>query len=320
MVAAMDPDSVPNRKLLVALDGSRHSRNTLHYLALLFADRPEVHFHLFSLVNGVALPPGGEWIGEAERLNMISPQARKKLVAHKGYLRQGEEFLQKQGVAADRITSSTRLGSGSSAGDIVHEARTGMYDAIAVGRRGMTKIEEMLLGSVSNGIFDQCHDVPLWVIDGHIDSRRFLVPVDLTPYSLLAVDHLAFFLHDHPTAEITLFNSTSILAARPHAKLEDFHQHWDPAWCEAHLRREDSHLHAPRQILLESGFPAERIAVMETSKGFEPSRQIIRQALVDGYGTIVMGRRGPEARKGIFRGVSDRVLLMAEQVAVWVIG
>jgi len=33
-----------------------------------------------------------------------------------------------------------------------------------------------------------------------------------------------------------------------------------------------------------------------------------------------MGRRGPEIDKGIFRGVSDRVLLMAEQVAIWIIG
>lgn len=317
----MNSDSVVRRKLLVAIDGSVHGHDTLDYLALLFALRPEMDFHLLSLVPGVSLPPGGEWLTEAERLNMISPGARQKLVAHKGFLRQAEEWLTRAGVAAERISSEVKLGSGGSlAGDIVRAAQQGHYDAVVVGRRGMTKLEEILLGSVSNGIFDLGHEVPLWVIDGRIDSRRFLVPVDLTPYSLLAVDHLAFILHDHPEVEITLFNSTAILAARPTARPDDFQPHWDRAWCDKHLTRPDSHFHAPRQILLEAGFAPERIAVLETAQGFEPSRQIIRQALMDGYGTIVMGRRPPEVRRGIFRGVSDRVLLMAEQVAIWVVG
>ena len=54
--------------------------------------------------------------------------------------------------------------------------------------------------------------------------------------------------------------------------------------------------------------------------GIDPSRQILRQALIDDFGTIVMGRRGEEVSKGLFRGVSDRVLLMAEEVAIWIIG
>ena len=317
----MNADSVSRRKLLVAVDGSRHSRHTLDYLALLFARRPEVDFHLLSLVPGVSLPPGNEWLEESERLNLIGPQAQKRLVVHKGYVHQAEEQLRRAGIGTERIAGEVRLGSGGSvAADIVHAARQGKHDAVVVGRRGMGKLEELLLGSVSNSIFEQCHDVPLWVIDGQINSRRFLVPVDLTPYSLLAVDHLAFILQDHPQAEITLFHSTAILAARPEARIDDFYPYWSRAWCADHLTRPDSHFHAPRQILRENGFAPQRIAVLETAQGFEPSRQIIRQALVDDYGTIVMGRRGPEVRKEIFRGVSDRVLLMAEQVAVWVIG
>ena len=316
----MDTTAQPNRKILVALDGSRHSRNTLYYLAGLYAEQPDLELHLLSLVPGAGLPPGHEWLSEAERLNMMSPHTRKKLVAHKGFLHEAAKLLGDLGVAAERIEQEVKLSSGDPGLDILHRARQGHYDAVAVGRRGMTKLEELMLGSVSNHIFEHCHGVPLWVIDGRIDSHRFLVPIDPTPYSLLAVDHLAFMLRNHPDAEITLFHSTAILAARPRPAPEEFHQHWEPAWCEEHLNHPDGLFHAPRQILQENGFPAERISELETSQGFEPSRQIIRQALLDGYGTIVMGRRGPEARKGIFRGVSDRVLLMAEQVAVWVVG
>jgi hypothetical protein len=33
-----------------------------------------------------------------------------------------------------------------------------------------------------------------------------------------------------------------------------------------------------------------------------------------------MGRRGGQIHKGIFKGVSDRVLFMAEKVAMWIVG
>ncbi|HET98546.1 MAG TPA: universal stress protein [Desulfurivibrio alkaliphilus] len=316
----MDDTPQPSRKILVALDGSRHSHNTLHYLAGLFADQADVGLHLLSLVTGASLPPGSEWLSEAEQANMMSPQTRKKLVAHQGFLHEAADFLTAQGVAPERVAREVGISSGSVSRDIANRARQGRYDAVAVGRRGMTKLEEMLLGSVSNDIFEYSHDIPLWVVDGRIDNQRFLVPVDKTPYALLAVDHLAFMLRGHPRAEITLFHSTAILAAPPRPAPEEFRRHWDPAWCEQHLDRPDSLFHAPRQILLDAGFPGERVSELETAKGFEPSRQIIRQALMDDYGTIVMGRRGPEAHKGIFRGVSDRVLLMAEQVAVWIVG
>ncbi|MDF1613535.1 universal stress protein [Desulfurivibrio dismutans] len=316
----MNTDSVSSRKLLVALDGSIHSRNSLHYLAELFAARPGVHFKLFSLVPGVHLPPGSEWLSEAERVNMLSPAARQKLVTHKGYLRQAADFLAGKGVARERLEEEVQISHGNLAADIAAEARRGLFDAVVVGRRGMTKLEEMLLGGVSVNLLEKYHDIPQWIIDGKIDSHRFLVPVDGSPYALLAVDHLAFMLKDHPTAEITLFHSTAILAERPQSRPEECYRRWGEEWCALHLERPDNIFHGPRQILNEAGFPEQRIHELETSKGFEPSRQIVRQALMDDYGTIVLGRRGADAQKGLFRGVSDRVLLMAEQVAVWVVG
>jgi hypothetical protein len=119
---------------------------------------------------------------------------------------------------------------------------------------------------------------------------------------------------------VTLFYSKALLGGHPAIDPKDFYAMWGEAWCEEHLRRKDSLFHAPEQLLIDGGFPAARISWLETTMGFDPSRQILRQALIDDFGTIVMGRRGEAASKGIFRGVSDRVLLMAEEVAIWIIG
>ncbi|MFA6899320.1 MAG: universal stress protein, partial [Desulfurivibrionaceae bacterium] len=224
------------------------------------------------------------------------------------------------GIAEEQVHTSVRLSQRNVAHDIIHEARQGKYDALLIGRRGIGKLEEMIMGSVSATILEKCHDIPLWIIDGQVNSCKFLVPVDGTCHSLKAIDHLGFILADNPCAEVTLFYSKALLGSHPTIEPKDFYAIWGEAWCETHLRRPDSLFHAPKQLLIDAGFPAERIFWQETFMGIDPSRQILRQAMIDDFGTIVMGRRGEEVSKGIFRGVSDRVLLMAEEVAIWIIG
>ena len=309
------------KKILIAVDGSPHSTHSLRYLGQLFHQLPDIHFHLLSLVPASSAGSAArDWLTEAELLNTVSPATRNLLVAQKKYMLQATDTLRRLGIAEEQIHTSVTLSQRSVALDIIHEARQGKYDALLIGRRGIGKLEEMIMGSVSATILEKCHDVPLWIIDGQVNSHKFLVPVDGTCHSLRAIDHLAFILADNPSAEVTLFYSKALLGDHPTIEPKDFYAVWGEEWCEEHLRRPDSLFHGPKQILIDAGFPAERIFWLETFMGIDPSRQILRQALIDDFGTIVMGRRGEAASKGIFRGVSDRVLLMAEEVAIWIIG
>jgi nucleotide-binding universal stress UspA family protein len=309
------------KKILIAVDGSPYSTHSLRYLGQLFQQLPEIHFHLLSLVPASSAGSAAkDWLTEAELLNTVSPATRNLLATQKKYMLQATDTLKRLGIAEEQVHTSVRLSPRSVAQDIIHEARQGKYDALLIGRRGIGKLEKMIMGSVSATILEKCHDVPLWIIDGQVNSRKFLVPVDGTCHSLKAIDHLAFILAGNPYAEVTLFYSKALLGSHPKIEPKDFYAVWGETWCEEHLRREDSLFHAPKQLLLDSGFPEERIFWKETFMGIDPSRQILRQALIDDFGTIVMGRRGEEASKGLFRGVSDRVLLMAEEVAIWIIG
>jgi nucleotide-binding universal stress UspA family protein len=309
------------KKILIAVDGSPYSTNCLRYLGQLFHDLPDIHFHLLSVVPTSSTGSAAkDWLTEAELLNTVSSATRNLLVAQKKYMQQATDTLKRLGIAEEQVHTSVKLSQRSVPHDIIHEARQGKYDALLIGRRGIGKLEEMIMGSVSATILDKCHDVPLWIIDGQVNSCKFLVPVDGTSHSLKAIDHLAFILADNPCAEVTLFYSKALLGSHPVIEPKDFHTLWGEAWCEEHLRRPDSLFHAPKQLLIDGGFPPERIFWLETFMGIDPSRQILRQALIDDFGTIVMGRRGEEVSKGIFRGVSDRVLLMAEEVAIWIIG
>jgi len=308
------------RKILVAVDGSSYSNNTLHYLGSLFAPIPEMKLHLFSAIRCSTLPPGKEWLSELELLNSLPPSAQKNLRSARTYMKTAIGKLERLGVSSERITTEVRLARSTVADDILHEGRQGLYDAIVIGRRGLTKLEEIVMGSISAALFERSHDVPLWIIDGKVDSRKFLVPIDGSFSSMMAVDHLSHIVAGCQHCRITLFHSTAMLSTVRSLDPQELYDRFGREWCDEHLSRPDSLFHAPKQLLLESGIPEENIQWLHTSKGIEAARQILRQALIDDYGTIVIGRRGEEAKKGFFRGVSDRVVLMGEQVAIWIVG
>ena len=310
------------RKLLVAVDGSVYSSNTIHYLHTLFHDEPDVAFHLYSAVPYGSLPTGHELLEETDLISTLGPQGQKKFSSARRYINKAREQLERAGIAAERISSDVHLSRAGVGADIIHEARRGLYDALVIGRRGLGKLEQLFMGSISTTVLEKCHDVPIWIIDGQVDSRKFLVPVDGTPHTLRAVDHLCFMVKGVPAVDITLFHSKAILAQRPEIDLETCAEQWGPDWCQEHFNREDSHFHGPEQLLIESGFPADRIHRLETSQGIHPSRQIVRQALLDDLGTIVMGKRPDDANKGkgILGSVSGRVVAMAVNASIWIVG
>ena len=307
------------RKILVAVDGSPYSLNQINYLGRLFADTDELKFDFIQIVSAGSLPPGTEWMDELDKMSMLSPETRKRLAGSHQYMKEIPERLARRGIRPEQITTSVRLARNGIAADLAHEARKGLYDALFVGRRGIGKIGELVMGSVSSSILEKCFDVPVWVVDGEVNSRKFFVPVDGTLHCLRAVDHLAHILQNNLSAEITLFHSEAMLAHKDVDPLEVFFPQWGEEWSREHLAGPDAVFHGPEQILRESGFPEEKITRLEKKIGLDPARDIVRLAIKLDEGTIVMGRRGPEDHKGIMRGVSDRVMLAAEQIAVWLV-
>ena len=309
-----------NKKILVAVDASVYSSNTLHYLEQLFKNVKDVHFHLLSAIPCSSLQSGHEWLDDLELLSKLSPEARKRYATAKKYMNESLDRLERHGISKDQVTTEIKLSRTNVASDILDAARKGLYDAVVIGRRGVSKLEEMIMGSVSCTVFEKCHDIPIWIVDGQVDSRTFLVPVDGSEYCLKAVDHLAFILKDNPYAEVTFFHSAAMFAQKQSLTKAECTDYLTDEFCEIHFQDHDIHFHAPHKILADSGFPNERIFHLSTKKGMYPSRQIVRQALIDDFGTIVMGRRGIEMKKGVFGSVTEKVVAMSVNTAIWVLG
>jgi nucleotide-binding universal stress UspA family protein len=307
------------KKILVAVDGSFCSLNEVHYIGQMFEDAQDVFLHLLCIVPAGQEPVGSDWMDEEDRKNIMSSSAKKQFRAAKEHLKRAAHHLVRHGLPKDHVTTAVELSRGGVANDLVKIARSGYYDALLVGRRGIGRLQALIMGSVTKTILEKCWDIPIWVVDGHVDSRKILVPVDGSHHILKAVDHLGYIFKDIAGVEITLFHSTALFAKRSDVQLEKCESTFGKEWCRKNIVENDHVFHAPEQILRESGFDMNNVHRLEGGRGLEPGRDIALQAWHNNFGTIIMGRRDPDERKGLLGGVSDRLLSHTSDIAIWLI-
>lgn len=305
------------KNLLIALDESVNSALSLEYIAELFAGDKEVEFSLLHCVSesaGILPEPEDARKSLMPQRPLSKGHQRCTILMHKA-----QQKLISLGIDESRITTNCQQATIVTS-TIQHIAESQLVDSIVISRRGVGMVGELLLGSVSASLFDSCRSVPLWIIDGPIQSKRILVPVDGTPSSLMAIDHLAHIFSRRSDVTFFLFHARGFLSPPPTCRPEDFYDKWGKDWCDTHLSGNGCMYTGPTELLTDAGIPKESIITLPEPTAIEESTAIIRNAKKNGCGTIVIGRRSREKAKGIFGGVSKRTILQAEDLALWVVG
>ena len=308
------------RKILVAVDGSTYSYNCLRYLGHLFTDLADIHIHLLYVVPMGALPLGMEWLCDQDRIMSLSPTERRCYYSAKRFMQEATLQLARRGIVAEQVSTQIKLARAGVAADIISEARSGLYDALLVGRRGLSKIEELIMGSVSVALAQGCYSMPVWIVDGKVNSRKFLLTVDRSFNSLKAADHLGFILQENPYAQISLVHLSALVGGDTDPDFAALEEFWGKSWCDQHLHHDDAIFHAPEQMLRDRGVSTAQILREPEGISLTPHSSIVKASKSGHYGTVVIGRRAKGQKQGFFKGVSDKVLELADQVAIWVVG
>ncbi len=306
------------KKILVAIDGSVYSSNSLDYLIRLFHHDDEAIIHLIAVISSAGSDQN--WMFDVDPLRKQSPAMDTKTRVAEKYLKDAAKRLLRNGFTKEQVHVQTTSSRANIATAIHHVAVQGSYDALLIGRRGMGKVGAMFFGSVSSQLLETCHEIPLWIIDGEVTSTRFLLAVHALPVSLMAADHLSFIMQANPESEIYLYHSSQFFGNDPQVSKKDFYAQWGEDWCEQYLDLENDLFGAHTQILIEGGVDKERIKRLEVQSGLDASNDLLRQAKKHHCGTIVLGRRGRETNKGFFGGVSERTMQKAQDQAVWMVG
>jgi len=305
------------KHIQICIDDSPTSFHALDYVAHLFGDETDVEFLLFHC-HGC---PSAAFPEPENRDHSLTPDiSGGKLSARaQRLLQKARQKLELLGVASERITTACQP-AGDTAATICQFGTKRLVDSIVISRRGLGVVGELILGSVSSTLFDKCRTVPLWIIDGEVRSKKILVPVDGTPPSLMAIDHLAYIFSGRSDVRFYLFHVRGFLGQLPVCQPEAFYDKWGKDWCDTHLSGNGCLFTGPADLLADGGIPRECIVTLPVPTAIEGSTAIIGSARKNGCGTIVIGRRAEGEGKSILGGISKRTILQTENLALWVIG
>ncbi len=307
------------KKILLAVDNSRPSKLAIDYAVQMSAMIPDLHFVLFHVQPMVSL-----FLKEEARTSALARKKMEKISNRNARLAQSllDEYQRDmigRGIASDRIelrTQARRLGF---AKDIIEFAQQGRFDAIVVGRRGLSGIARLYAGSVTANILEQSQVIPVWLVDGEAGAGEMLVAVDGSEASLRVVDHISFIMCGDSTIRATLVHVASNARNTceidreedPDAELEDIIVRGDKACISQFYTR-------VWEKFKQAGIEKERVR-FETIEGRKRvGKAIIEFAEKSEYHTLVVGRRG--IGRSFFMGSVSRYMINnLSDGALWVI-
>lgn len=307
------------KKILVALDDSRHSRNAVNYAVQVSASAKNLHYVLFHVQPSISL--------------FLQDEAQKSLKARTELdkvLKKNNEVAQKLlvdyrnemvriGIDPDRIEIVTQTRKLGLAKDIIEFAQKRRYDAILVGRRSLTRLQEMFMGSVTSNILEHSQVLPVWLVDGEVTNTDVMVAIDGSEASLRAIDHVSFMFSNNTDIRLTLLHVTSKARdyceigpdEQPSAELEEIVARGDKACIDRF------YAHAIGRI--KAGGISEDQLEMKTIKGgLNTGKAILEEARKGKFGTLVIGRRG--TNKAFFMGsVSRYIINRISNAVLWIV-
>lgn len=145
--------------ILVAVDESETSLRAVRYVTGMVNRAAGVSIcllHIYPEPSALQLQQG---------LDLGSYQAKQEAVGQQVFAR-AAEILVESGVAVERITAICRMAAGGEtiSKTILQVQAEGSYGTVVVGKRGVSKAEEFLFGSISNSIVRNSRDFTVWVV------------------------------------------------------------------------------------------------------------------------------------------------------------
>jgi len=307
-----------DKKILLAVDGSIHSTNAVKYAARISAIVSDLTYTLFHVQ-----PTLSQYLLDEADTDLKARAELKKIIQKNTDLAQ--EVLEKHkakmvrmGISEERIETATQKKIMGICKDILDCAQKGLFDAIVVGRRGLSRIQETLMGSITTKLVEHSRVVPLWVVDGDVTSMKLLLAVDGSEASLRAVDHLCFMVGGNEEIKFTLFHVRQKFGDYCPVNFDEKEGSVAQVIDRGEKRCIDRFHALALDKFKEAGINEDQVEVNVTKGTMDAGKAIVNQAKKEKYGTVVVGRSG--TNKAFFMGsVSRHVLNKASDRAVWLV-
>jgi len=299
------------KKVLLAIDDSIHSKKAIEYAVKMRSVVTNLSYTLFNVQ-----PTISEYLLYDANIDKKSRSALKEVASKnkkesKKLLEKYKEMMIEKGVDKKSIETVTQPRAMGVAKDILNYARRNLYDAIVLGRRGISRLEEAFTGSIANTVM-------VWAIDGKVTPSKILVAIDGSESALSAVDHISFMVGDNPNVKFTLLHVTPTLRDYCTIQFDEEGEIVDELISHGDKKCVDGfYLHA-QQRFKEAGIAENRIIMREVKSTISIGKTIVDEAKKGKFGIVVVGRTG--ANDSFFMGsVSRYVVNKASDCAVWLV-
>ena len=297
------------KKLLIAVDGSVHANHGLLYAADLLSRSSNIRCGLIHIH-----PVLSQYFLEEADTDPIIADALERAVAQNRL--QSEEILEKsrqlllsRGIEGSVIEIVSQPRSLGLAKDIIDYAHREVYDAIVTGRRGLSRVQKVFMGSTSAKLIEFSRGIPVWVVDSEIYPRKFLVVVDAVCPRHHLMDHLKRMCAGIEDIHLTFFYVRRGPAVE---QIEDM----DMSELRAKISRKeqmdiDKFWSGTKQKMTAAGMKKHQLDLLAPVQEGKIGKMILDEIESKDYDTVVIGRHGSHKSffsGGVSRYVSERLV------------
>jgi nucleotide-binding universal stress UspA family protein len=286
------------KHLLVTVSEQQSALHGVRFVGHFFSNKKEIKLTLFY----TAPRPAAVWEGERthDRVSQSEQQARQYEAKGREALEEGKKVLVRLGFPQQQILTKLQVRKWSKVIDIIQEGEKGLYDAVVLGRRGLSWLEEAFDDSVSKGLLEKRCNFPIWICRRpDLGRKNVLLCLDGSEASYRMLDHVGFILAEEKEQEVTLFT-----VKKPAVKVKE---------------SADSILSKSKELLLSNGFPAEMAKTKVVESG-NVAKAILKDSEQGRFAAVAVGRtgRGRSLLESLFMGsVTDTLFRELGKAALW---
>jgi len=306
------------KKILIAVDDSANSRKAIEYSAQMKKIIADLSFIIFNVQPTISHYLLHDSKRDAKATAALRDVIAKNEKTSEELLEKYKSLMIKKGIDKKSIHLVTKPRAMGAAKDILLYAKNLLPDAIVLGRRGTSRLQEAFVGSVANAVFEHASVIPIWAVDGKVTSSKIMVAIDGSESSLDAVDHISFMVGANPDVDLTLLHVTPTLRNYCTIDFDKEGEIVDEVIARGDKQCVDDFYTHAQQRFKAAGINEKQISIKEVKSTINIGKAIVDAAKKGKYGIIVVGRRGMS--DSFFMGsVSRYIVNKASNCAVWLV-
>jgi len=279
------------KKILVLVDETVYSKRAVEYLILMDKVISGAKYFLFNVQPTISeyLIRDAHFDKDA-RIKLDKLREKNKQESEK-LLRECKELMVKKGIDESRIETVSIPKVTDIVKDTLSFAKQINCDAILIGKRGTSKLEELFTHSVSAFLLEHIQTIPLWTVTEEVTSTNIAVAIDGSESALRAVEHVSFIFENNPDVKITLLHVTPKL--RDYCPIEfEEESEVEELVIKGDKRCVESFFVHAKRILENAGIKDYQLEIKEIPSMVNIAKTIANEVENGNYGTLVLGRSG----------------------------